>query len=107
MQITQHEADEVGINREVYQRWYDLMQALWTASISFFHLTGEQERLFPVQKDNEIFIGERFKINANMVNNSYVSAHLYDDETKPCEIRFTNDVNPVCQCIFIIFKNAI
>lgn len=78
--ITDKEAKEAGVSKEVFQDWSDLMQAFWTAAITFYerNSTDKKEQLFPTQGENEIKIGDRFVINANMVNNSYVQANLID-----------------------------
>ncbi len=104
--ITDEEAKEVGIKKEVYQDWADLMQALWSASIVFYSATEivHGEKFLPKNEDNEIFIGDKYKINANFVNNSYVEACLYEGNTQLAEIRFCGDVNAICLCFFVIIR---
>jgi hypothetical protein len=102
--VTDEEAKEVGVKKEVYQNWVDIMQALWTASIAFYRGMGSREMFFPKNGENEILIGNVFKISASMVNNSYVSVSLFERDKELVEIRYDGNVNPICQCLFLILK---
>ena len=105
--ITDLEAKEAGVKKEVLQKWNDLMQALWTAAIFTFKATGD-ENIFPKNEDNQIFIGNRFKIDAAMVNNSFAEARLWEGETQLVEIRYEGiSVTTICKCIFIVIKDSI
>lgn len=102
--ITDEEAKEAGCNKEVYQLWLDVMQAMWTSAILYFEGTGQDENLLPKQKDNEIFLGEVFKINAHMVNNKYVTVNLHVLEMEVMEIRANVDLTTMAKCIFMVIK---
>lgn len=103
-QITDLEAKELGVKKEVFQRWSDLMQGLWTASISFYKASGSNDFL-PANKENQIFVGSRFKIDAVMINNKYVEARLFEGERQLVEILFESiSVTTVAVCFFKIIK---
>ena len=107
--ITEEEAKEAGVKREVLQQWSDVMQALWTAAIKTYEVSGD-ERLLPKQGGNEIIIGTQFRISSNMCNNSFVETELYIGKMEIASIRYDGmTVTTLCKCIFIIivdhFKN--
>lgn len=91
------------IDIKTFREWEYVMQSLWTAAIIFYK-TINDKNLFPRAVDNEILIGNYYKIKSNMVNNSFVESELYFKDVQLCEIRFTGNCNPVCQSIFLILK---
>lgn len=105
--ITDQDAKEAGVKKELYQDWIDVMQALWEASITFYVLMGRDKKYFPKQVNNEILIGPYHRIDCIMVNSSYVESRLWKAETQLAEILYEGDVNPICQCFGIILKSSI
>lgn len=101
--ITEADAAAVGVKREVYQDWADVMQAIWTAAIEFYK-GAQKERYLPKNGENEILVGGEFRISANMVNNSYVDVNLYYQGKEIVTIRYVVDVTTICICIFKIIK---
>ncbi len=103
--ITDADAKEVGVKKEVYQRWNDVMQALWTAAITTFGV-AQDDKYFPIQGENEIFIGTRFKINASICNDSFIEANLFDGEMQIAEIRYEGiSVTTICICLFTLIND--
>ena len=103
--ITNSEAKEAGVKQEVFQMWSDVMQALWTASITTYNII-DNEKFLPKNEENQIFIGNRFKIDATICNNSFVEARLWDGEIQLAEIRYEGiSVTTICKCLFIIIKD--
>jgi hypothetical protein len=95
---------EAGIKKQVFNAWSEVMQALWTSSINYFKAMGADPKLLPVNGENEILIGDLFKIDATMCNNEYVEARLWEKEKQLAFVRYEGNVNPICQCFFIIIK---
>ena len=105
--ITDEESREAGVKKEVYQKWADLMQAFWEASIITYS-AEDSEDYVPAQSQNEILIGNRFKMSAMIVNNSFVEAVLWDGETEICKIMYANiSVYAIAKCFFICIKSSL
>lgn len=103
--ISDIDAQEAGIKKEIYQDWTDVMQALWTASIHTYNMLGDV--VFPKNEENQIFLGNRWRIDAIMCNNSFVEARLWEGETQLAEIRYTGNVTTICKCLFVIIKDSL
>lgn len=99
--------EKLLIDTPVFKDWSCVMQALWTASIVSFQVMGESELFMPKNFENEIFIGSKHKINAFMVNESFVVAKLWEGDKEIVSIRFTGNVNVVCIGIFNVLKHEI
>lgn len=81
------------------------MQALWIAAITTYKVIDD-DKYFPKNEENQIFIGSRFKIDATMCNNSFVEARLWEGETQLAGIRYEGiSVTTICKCLFIIVKD--
>lgn len=102
--ITDKEAREAGVKRQVYQDWFDLMQALWTSQIAFFRTMKEDVNYFPIQHENEIYIGKRFSIRALMVNDSYIKAQLWQQNIQLAEFRYFGNTGVICKCFRDLIK---
>ena len=107
MYITEREAKKAGVKREVYQAWHDVMQALWTSQISLFRIMQEDKRHFPEQGENEITVGKRFCIRAIIINNSYIEAELWEQETQLAGIRYKGNTDIICQCFRVLIKSYV
>lgn len=105
--FSEQEAKELGMKKELLEEWGEIMQAFWTASITFYKLSNQNEEVFPINKDNEILLGKHLKINASLVNDKYVECHLLNDDIELATIRYQGNVNVICQCFFMIIKDII
>lgn len=103
--ITEEEAKQLKIDRQLYQDWYDVMDSLWQACRKFYLETGKQYTIS--QKDNMIFIWHYFRIEAFMVNDTYVEVKLYDNKTELLSMRYQNNLNTIQICFIITIADCI
>ena len=106
--ITEQEAKEARVKRDVFQMWADVMQSIWDSSITSFKDSKGDMRIFPKQGTNEILIGKRFRIYAEMINNSYIQVCLDEGQNENeyhvrlLEIRHVDNIDAICACILLI-----
>ncbi len=100
--ITEQDAKEAGIRKELLQDFQDVMQACWTAAIYNFRRLGNVD-LLPKNEENLIKIGSRFVIESNFVNDSYIETRLIDNGKDIVCVRYGGSVNvtTVAKCIFM------
>lgn len=101
--FTSEEAKEIGEPLGLLNEWANMMQALWTESIDFYHHSGHLE-LTPKQGENEILIGEDYKICAHIVNSRYVDVELLKGKTVLLNVRHFGDEAAICMVVFCVLR---
>lgn len=106
--FTDKEANEAGIKKPLLDDWCDIMQALWTASIVLYKGMNN-ERLKPVNGENEILLGSEFVIKTSICNDSFLQVEFRSSDYKRsyCEFRYFGDVNTICKSLAIYLRDFI
>jgi hypothetical protein len=108
MEFTDLEFTEAGVNKEAFEKWGQVMQALWEGAVSIYYTKSSSLDFFPQNVDNEILVGGVLKISAAIVNHSYIEVSLHSKADLIAEFRSDKiDVQIICICIALIINDLI
>jgi hypothetical protein len=97
--MTPEELHELGLTRELFNDWMDLMDAIWSKLISLYG-----KRKVRNSNENSILIthrGIRFEIACNFVNKQYIDATVSMDGDQRLEVRHHGDLQATTLCVSI------
>jgi len=109
MEFTDLELTEAGVNKEAFEKWGQVMQALWEGAVSIYYTKSSSLDFFPQNVDNEILVGRTYlKISAAIINQSYIEVSLHSKADLIAEFRSDKiDVQIICICIALIINDLI
>lgn len=95
--MTAEELAALGVSRELFHTWYDLLDSIWQKLISLYG-----KRKIRNSQDNSILIthrGIKLEVLCNFVNREYIAAVVLLDGNEVFDVRHYDDLKATTLCV--------